>query len=160
MFAFGKTSLDRIATLDIDLQRVLRRAMSWQIMDFSVVQGRRSYAEQTAIYAQGRQPYPVVNRLRAQAGLGAISEKEAGTIVTKTMHSSHLPNAQGFGEAFDAAPYPYDPSDTARAWMLQGILLAAAAVEGVAVRSGVDFNQNKNYRDDRFQDLPHIEKVH
>lgn len=157
IFRFGNTSLNRIDTLEPDLQRVLSRAMSWQIMDFSVTQARRSHAEHTAIYAQGRQPHDVVNQIRAKAGLGPISMKEAAMVVTQTMQSSHLPNENGLGEAFDVAPYPYDPNDTKRAWMLQGIIMAAAAAEGVKVRSGADFNRNKNFRDDKFVDLPHIE---
>lgn len=136
-FKFGKLSLARIATLEPDLQRVVSRAMSWQIMDFSVIQARRTQAEQDALYAQGR--------------------TVPGPIVTWTRNSNHLPNQNGFAEACDCAPYPYDPKAERLFWMLQGILMAAAVVEDVKIRSGADFNENHIYGDDRTIDLPHIE---
>ena len=92
------------------------------------------------------------NRLRKSAGWGPITEKEAKKIVTWTMDSNHLT-----GKAVDVAVYPYDPSDEERAWMLQGILLSAAAAEGIKVRSGTDFNRDKNFRNDRTVDVPHLE---
>lgn len=157
-FCFGPASRKRIDTLDEGLQRVCDRAMSFQIMDFSITQARRSHPEQKAIYAQGRESLAEVNKLRGIAGLAPIKPSE-NVVVTKTMNSNHLPNEQGKGDALDAAPYPYDPKDRERAWMLQGILLAAAAVEGVKVRSGADFNGDKNFRNDSFVDLPHIERA-
>ena len=59
MFAFGSVSKARRDSLHPDLQRVLDRAMSWQIVDFSITQGKRTMAEQTALYAQGRQSVDV-----------------------------------------------------------------------------------------------------
>lgn len=157
-FRFSAASETRKSTLTPNLRRVMDRAMSWQIMDFSITQGVRSLAQQCALFAQGRENLDTVNALRFKAGMPPISAAQNHDVVTKTKNSRHLPDKDGFSHAVDCAPYPYDPKDTARAWMLQGILLAAAAVEGVAVTSGADFNRNHNYRDDAFVDLPHIEE--
>ena len=56
--------------------------------------------EQTALYAQGREPINDVNYKRALAGLYSIDESE-NKIVTWTLNSKHKPNAQGKSRAFD-----------------------------------------------------------
>lgn len=63
----------------------------------------RSIAEQTALYAQGRNTLAEVNRLRKIAGLYALADSENKNCVTWTMHSKHLPNANGKSIAVDFA---------------------------------------------------------
>lgn len=58
-------------------------------------------AEQTALYAQNREPLDVVNRIRRQAGMAGITEKENSYKVTWTMRSRHLPDSNGLSHAFD-----------------------------------------------------------
>ena len=52
-YSFGKRSLRELATADERLQRVFQRVMSWQIMDFAVIQGHRSKEEQAELVAKG-----------------------------------------------------------------------------------------------------------
>ena len=49
---------------------------------FAVTYTLRTYAEQAALYAQGRQPLPVVNCMRHDAGLPPITEGD-NNIVTQ-----------------------------------------------------------------------------
>lgn len=63
----------------------------------------RTYEEQIALYAQGRQSLQAVNALRNKAGMVPILEKDNGYEVTWTMNSKHFPNAEGKGRAFDFA---------------------------------------------------------
>jgi len=52
----------------------------------------RTYVEQTALFAQGREPLEFVNGLRKKAGLGQITLKENMRKVTWTMNSKHIVN--------------------------------------------------------------------
>lgn len=52
----------------------------------------RSWQEQTALYAQGREPLVNVNALRKIAGLWLITEEENKRIITWTMNSEHVIN--------------------------------------------------------------------
>ena len=74
-FVFGKASESRLIGLKPGLIAVNRRALSYGLMDFSVVQGVRTEDEQRALYAQGRSRF-TANFRRQLAGLAPITEKE------------------------------------------------------------------------------------
>ncbi len=61
--------------------------------------------------------------------------------------------------AADMAPYPVDWNDRNRFFYLAGIVKGCAARLGLKVRWGGDFNQDQNFRNDSFVDLPHFELV-
>lgn len=52
----------------------------------------RTYLEQNALFAQGRESLDVVNNLRKVAGLWPITEDENKKIVTWTLNSEHVVN--------------------------------------------------------------------
>lgn len=54
----------------------------------------RDYVEQTALFAQGREPLDYVNSLRKIAGLTKISQDENRRKVTWTMNSKHIVNRE------------------------------------------------------------------
>jgi hypothetical protein len=54
----------------------------------------RTYQEQTALYAQGREPLDVVNSYRKIAGMWLITEEENKRKVTWTMNSEHIINLE------------------------------------------------------------------
>lgn len=130
MYSFGKRSKERLKTLHPDMVRVLNRAMSWQIMDFSVLETLRTDQRQ-----------------RRLVSIGA----------SKTMNSKHLKQSDGYSHAVDSAPYPIDWQDTGRFYILNGIIRAAAKVEGVDIRTGADWDSDGIIKDQSFHDLPHAE---
>lgn len=71
---------------------------------------------------------------------------------SKTMNSKHLT-----GRAVDLAPYPIDWNDKQRFVVMADHVLAAAKELGVKVRWGGDWNQNGDWKDERFFDGPHFE---
>lgn len=71
---------------------------------------------------------------------------------SKTMNSKHLT-----GNAVDLAPYPVDWNNKERFNTLAAHVLAAAKELGVKVRWGGDWNQNGDWKDERFYDGPHFE---
>lgn len=121
-----------------DLQRVARRAMSFQIMDFSVLETLRTLEKQKVYFVQGR---------------------------TKTMHSKHLMQHTGYAHAMDLAPYPCDwkkveeedPREIARFGVLAGIIRTCAILEGVDIINGMDWDGDGETLDHNFFDAPHFQ---
>jgi peptidoglycan L-alanyl-D-glutamate endopeptidase CwlK len=61
-------------------------------LKFIITCTARSYKEQIALYAQGRQPIEEVNHLRQEAGMNPISKVENNYKVTWTLSSRHIVN--------------------------------------------------------------------
>jgi len=80
-----------------------------QGVPYAVTYTFRTYAEQAALYAQGRKPLAVVNAMRNQAGLPAIGQSENAYTVT---NADGMPKSQGgkgrsphqLGTAIDVVP--------------------------------------------------------
>lgn len=117
-FKFGARSTRELLTVHPDIQKVMFKALDLGVMDFSVIQGRRTQAEQDRLYAQGR--------------------TEPGPIVTWTRDSLHLPQENGLASAIDIVPYPIDWQDEARFHQLSGIIKSAANLVGVELDWGYD----------------------
>jgi peptidoglycan LD-endopeptidase CwlK len=109
----------------------------------SVIEGVRTVARQTALYAQGR--------------------TKPGPIVTWTMNSKHLVQPDGFGHAVDLAPYRADGTidwtDLAGFDRLAAEMLAAAEARGVGIRWGADWDRDGRPRERGETNSPHFELV-
>lgn len=71
---------------------------------FIVTSTLRTYAEQEALYAQGRKPLVIVNALRRAVGWAPLSNSGNRRRVTWTMKSRHLPKVPSNKSiAFDIA---------------------------------------------------------
>lgn len=120
MYKFGKTSKERLEGVHPRLIAVAERALSYGILDMTVVPygGLRTVADQKKLYDRG---------------------------ASKTMNSRHLPQSDGYGHAIDLAPYPVDWNDIDR-FLLQGSLMfRAAAEEGVIITWGGHWKRFKDY---------------
>jgi len=135
-YKFSQKSEDRLKKLHPDLVRVVRRALSLQVMDFTVLETLRDEDRQQELI-------------------------KAGT--SQTSDSRHLANDDGQAEAADLLPYPYNVNgvdvwqDKQRFAVLAGLMYAAAAIEGVSIRWGGDWDFDGNNADSRFHDMPHFE---
>lgn len=78
-FKLSKTSLERLATVHPDLQKVVHRAIEIATEDFFVVEGARTLEQQKIYVRQGK---------------------------SQTMNSNHIPKEDGYSHAVDLAPYP------------------------------------------------------
>lgn len=129
MANFGTKSNNQLRTLDGRLQRLLIKAI--KVIDFSILEGHRSKSRQQELYDQGK---------------------------TKTLNSKHLryPSL-----AVDIAPYPYpeDENGIRQLYMLIGIIRGLALSMDINIRSGSDWNNNFDIRDDNFQDAFHLEVI-
>ena len=133
-YSFGKNSEKILANARQYLQRVARLALSWGIMDFSVVETHRNKATQNGYFARGK------SRVQWPDG----------------KHNS-LPS-----DAFDLVPFINGKGsyNKAHCLVLAGLMLAAAAVLGVRLRWGGNWDMDgEPITDQDFQDLVHYEVV-
>lgn len=140
MYALGNKSRQKLTGVHPDLVRVVERAMSLQLMDFSVNEGVRTPARQQELFNAGK---------------------------SKTLKSKHLLQSDGYGHAVDLYPSPIDmakvkegnPREIARFGVLAGIIRACAVLEGVKLVNGMDWDGDGEVLDHTFFDAPHFELV-
>lgn len=136
---FGNRSQKHLDTCDPVLQRIAQRALSYGVMDFSVIEGHRTIARQQQLFAEGK--------------------TQIDGITSKGEHNE-MPSL-----AFDLLPYPHEINgvnvwaDRQRFSVLAGLIYAAAAEEGAKVRWGGDWDGDGNNADSTFNDLPHFELI-
>lgn len=111
-------------------------------------------------------------------GLRTVEEQERFVArgVSKTMHSKHLPQPDGWAHATDSRPYPHgnwqlieksidavkkiDPTLAVfRFYHFQGFFAGVAAHMQVPLRQGIDWDRDRDVGDQSFIDLPHNEHV-
>jgi len=132
-FKWSDRSLKEINSCHVDLRRVLHRALELSPIDIIALQGHRSVEEQQRLYREGRSKINGIDKLSKH---------------------NHAPS-----EAIDIAPYPIDWNDRERFGVLAGVMFSAAALEGVELRWGGDWDSDGFTTDHSFSDLPHFELV-
>ena len=131
-FTLSARSRSRLVGVHPDLVRVANLAIRLTTVDFVVVQGNRTQAEQDALYAQGR--------------------TKPGKVVTWTRNSNHIG-----GRAIDVAPWvngavEWDDNGKLGLWPRIAEAFKSAAKElGVEIVWGGDWKTTK--------DRPHFELV-
>jgi len=141
MYSFGDKSEERLNDkLDPAMVRVIRKAMSYQIMDFSVRETLRTAERQKILFDDGK---------------------------TTTMNSKHLMQSDGYSHAVDLYPSPIDmeavnkgsAKEISRFGVLAGLMKRAAQEEGVTIKWGGDWDSDGQTLDHTFFDAPHFERV-
>lgn len=133
MFEFNRASLDHLATVNPDLQRVLLELIIHE--DFRVICGHRGELEQTRLYHGGKSktPWPL------------------------SRHNS-LPSM-----AVDLIPFgakeSIDWSDLGRFTHFAGEVVLMGKLLGFPIRWGGDWNMDRRQTDERFRDLGHFELI-
>ncbi len=124
---FGETSQRRLATCDERLQRIMAEVV--QQFDIAILQGHRGQEEQDEAHRTGK------SKLRWPQ---SKHNKEPSLAV-------------------DVAPYPIDWNDRERFYYLAGLVKAVGRAMGIPVRFGGDWDSDTDFKDQRFDDLPHFE---
>lgn len=143
----GAQSRARLATCHPDIVRVINRAEAVSPVDFTILCGHRTLEEQAALYAQGRtKPGPIVTNVDG---------------VNRSSEHNYDPS-----RAIDLVAWPIPPADQGgwdnpdfinRCHVVAGAVMASAAVEGVELRWGADWDRDGDLAEHRFVDLPHFE---
>ncbi len=129
-YKFGKVSEKRLNTCHKDIQRLMKKAIKTSPLDFSIICGHRNKKEQNEAF-------------------------EMGYSKVKWPNGNHnkFPS-----NAVDIAPYPRLFEASIDDWLLlSNHVKKVAEKEGIDVRWGGDWNDNGDYRDEKFLDLPHWE---
>lgn len=129
MAKFSKTSADRLATCHLDLQRLFNEVIVHQ--DCTIACGRRGETEQDEAFRTGKSKVRFPN----------------------SNHNSD-PSL-----AVDVVPYPVDWNDKNRFYMFVGLVRGIAAMLGIKIRCGADWDGDFEIKDQNFHDLPHFELV-
>ena len=143
---FSKISLHNLELVHPDLRDLLHEAIKYR--DFRVLDGIRDPDEQARHLASG---------------------------ASKTRNSKHLPQRDGLAHAVDLVRWPVDwkalerglaalkkvdpEGHTAEAYELIGFIQGLAAARGIKIRSGSDWDQDRDVSDQTFNDIPHHELV-
>lgn len=110
-YTFGAVSRSRRAGVHPKLLRVVDRALEIAYtlgQDFSINEGVRTLDRQKWLYASGR--------------------TRKGPIVTKTLKSKHIKQADGFAHAIDLLPFPFKSWEDVRGFeLVKRAMLEAAA---------------------------------
>ena len=129
MFEFGDRSLQRLDTIDNDLQKIMFELI--QIMDVTILEGHRNEDRQNQLFHEGK------------------SQLEW----PHSLHNS-MPS-----RAVDVAPYPIDWNDLDRFILMVGIIKGIAHTHNIKIRCGLDWDSDNNLGNNRFIDAPHIELI-
>jgi len=138
-YSFGAESEKCLGTCHQEIQAVIRKVMSWQVIDFSVIEGHRPTERQQMLFREGR--------------------TKIDGVVKKGKHN-YIPS-----DAADIMPYPRVINgvnvwkDERRFTILAGLMYAAAAELGVRLSWGGDWDSDGNANDQSFHDLPHFERI-
>ena len=138
MYKYGKKSEKCLSTVKSELTNVCRRALSYCVMDASVVEGRRSKEDQDRYFSEGK------SRVKWPNG----------------KHNVMCPG--DLACAVDIAPYVNGKVSWNKNHCLvwAGLMLAAASEEGVSIRWGGNWDMDgEPVTDQNFQDLVHFELI-
>ena len=137
MAVLGENSKAKLKGVHPNLVKVIEEAIKDTPIDFSVISGVRTTAEQKALYAQGR------------TTKGAIVTNADGV----KAKSNHQIKADGFGHAIDFVPFvngKVDWNTESNFRTVANHIVATGKSLGINVESGMNW---------RFKDLPHIQLV-
>jgi len=126
---FGKKSKSRLATCDWKLQQLFNEVIKHY--DCTIICGLRGEAEQE----------------------GAFRLKKSTKRYPDSKHNV-FPSV-----AVDAAPWPLDWDDIERFRHFAGFVEGVALGMGIKIRSGGDWDSDRDFEDQKLIDLPHFELV-
>lgn len=145
MAKFGKTSKERLSTCNSDLVKICNEVI--RHIDYSIVEGARTDEAQHQYFKDGK------------SKLDGVTQKSKHQ-VTK---------AKPLSGAVDVAPYPIDFKNESKAkarfYLLAGYFFQASETLYEAgeithkLRWGGDWDSDKDFKDQSFDDLPHFELI-
>ncbi len=139
IYKFGSKSKRELASIDVRLHQICIKALSYGVMDFSIIQGYRSKEEQLRAFRAGHSPFDGINK--------------------KSKHN-YTPSL-----AVDIIPYPHKINgidvwhDKQRFSVLAGLMYAAASELEYTIRWGGDWDGDGNNEDSNLHDMPHFELI-
>lgn len=140
MPTFGSRSTAMLATCVPPLRTVAYEAINY--VDFAVIEALREDERQAQMFREGKSKLDGV-----------------------TQRSRHQANDDGLSEAFDFVPWPTELhgvsvwEDRVRFAYVAGIIRGVAEAHGIALRMGLDWDNDTSTYNHSFVDMPHVELV-
>lgn len=130
---FSKSSINLLNTCHPDLQKLFNQVI--KDYDCVVICGSRSDYDQKKAFDEGK------------------SKIDGVKIKSKHQVSKQNP----FSRAIDIAPSPLDWNDKQRFYHFAGYVEGIADMLGIKIRWGGDWDSDKDFKDNKFNDLVHFE---
>lgn len=129
MASFGKESLARLNTCDYRLQRLFNEVIKY--FDCTVVYGHRTESDQNKAFKEGKSKVKF----------------------PKSKHNTYP------SKAADVVPYidGVVSWDKDQCYFFSGFVKGVAAMMGIKIITGADWNNNNNIKDQTFNDIIHFE---
>lgn len=127
MASWGAVSESRLRELHPDLQKLCNEVIKH--IDCFIVCAYRGQEEQDRAFAEGKSKL-------------------------KFPHGNHN---QYPSRAVDLIPYPVDWDDNNQMRVFAGFVLGVAAILGIGIRWGGDWDRDWDVKDNKFNDFPHFE---
>ena len=129
MPSFGVASKKQLATSDSRLQKVFNEVIKH--WDCIVIEGKRTKEQQAINVANG---------------------------ASHTVNSKHVTGDKP-SKAVDVSPYPIKWTDYPRFYAFSGFVIGTATAMGIKLRWGGDWDSDRDFTDQKFNDLVHFEIV-
>jgi len=132
-YKFSKRSRERLETCHPDLRKVMNEVIKH--VDCTIIEGIRTKETQEEYVRRG---------------------------VSRTMNSKHLDQGDGYSHAIDVVPYFKNKphirwKDEKAFYFFGGLVMAIAKMQGVDLRWGGNWDNDDEFDDQTFYDLPHFE---
>ena len=141
MYKFSKTSKDRLATCNDNIQKVINLAIKRTDVDFGIAEGHRPVERQQKLYAKGRtEPGNIVTYVDGVNNLSKHNKKPSDAVDIYAWVN---------GEAVWNGKYMA---------YLAGVITCCAKELGIELTWGANWNSNGElYSDQNFVDSPHYQ---
>ena len=141
-YKLGQRSLDNLKGVHPNLVKVIKASIEDSPVDFTVVSGLRTTAEQKAIYAQGRtKPGKIVTKADGVKGLSNHQDEADG-------------KKDGLGSAIDLYPYFGGKVQTEHKDTIKCLKQIAAHIKEVAKTLNIKIEWGGDWK---FIDYPHFQ---
>ncbi len=156
---FSERSLTSMAGIHPDLRRVLDKAAEMadpkKGEDFIVLEGGRTKERMMETWGQGRNASEL-SRWNIPASYAKPNQPKV-TWLTNPFMSNHRQHDDGYYHAVDIAPYPIDLKTARKYVTLYLLIMSAARILGVHIRSGMDWDEDGHVMEKGETDLGHFE---
>lgn len=161
MIKFGDRSKKSMEGLHPYFIRVLNKAAEMadpaKGEDFTILEGGRTKERMMETWGQGRNASELA-RWSIPASYAKPSIPKV-TWLNNPFMSNHRKHDDGYFHAVDIAPFPIDFKDVKKYVKLYTLIMGAARVLGVHLRSGMDWDEDGHLMEKGETDLGHFEII-
>lgn len=158
---YGKSSKGKLATCHEDLQKVMNVVI--QLFDNTILCGRRNKAEQTKYFNEKRSkveyPDSKHNDSPTSSAVDAAPYPINWDTEKELLIKYYKAKSDGIIDAMEKEEISKAENAMKRWYIFAGIVKGVALAMGISIRWGGDWDNDNNFDDQTFNDLPHFELI-